>query len=680
MQRALCVLSRSHLSDGLVARGQPVGRIAMARAARGEQCEGLHQIVCQPGGGAGHCRFIESTVDTPFGGKHDLCTAKRPHRRLDLVLPGPVAAVADKTALAVMVQAVFDMQPLRRGAGESHVKARLAVDGRKQNTIRDRLARVQCGRFGLEAGRFQGILGKARPPGAIPPELLARYAVDEDRLRDVTMRIEMGAQIRDLPRQIRITQIDLSGIEQADLSDPALPDPPFCPETDPVPFAGMHAGLQAQIRGPSTPRERDPALPSGLPRGARTDRRRAPFARRASAVRCFHSGEDATQGGRDAGVDCHARSPVFARTLPRLSYDVKTVLGNISDVLLTSGRIVATFADLLFHVFAVAIRRQRKGKTMRDPRDFDEMDIRGADGSVLLLHHATRADFDIVDLAPFSHFGSRAAAKARHPGVRDVRLISAFVMARRPIHVPDFNDTHDPHSVARLLFDIDPDTFAGLPSHLDALGGMDDAVLWEEIARSMDVHGYDALVYRNHHEDPGSISVIVPRRDQLVVVRDGPAHESMDAWDLTEADFVGPAMVDDNIFAISTEDDAIAMALDALRDSAVTLRRSADGTQIRWIDYWEPEGTVGLVDCQGVPRGVYTGGCAWIDPAFRGNGHAVDLILTAADLVGGNPARNEKGLGFTVAGHAAHVAAHRKAVAYAIEQGLIDAPCDAAPA
>lgn len=68
-----------------------------------------------------------------------------------------------------------------------------------------------------------------------------------------------------------------------------------------------------------------------------------------------------------------------------------------------------------------------------------------------------------------------------------------------------------------------------------------------------------------------------------------------------------------------------------------------------------------------------------IDPAVRGSGCATDLILTAAELIGGNPARNDKGLGFLMAGCAAHAAAYRKAVALAIEQGLVVAPKDTSP-
>jgi hypothetical protein len=66
------------------------------------------------------------------------------------------------------------------------------------------------------------------------------------------------------------------------------------------------------------------------------------------------------------------------------------------------------------------------------------------------------------------------------------------------------------------------------------------------------------------------------------------------------------------------------------------------------------------------PVGQYTGDSLNIVPAHRGLGLSAPLILAAAEARGGTPEARE----YTPPGHAAHRAAHRFVVAWAVEQGL----------
>lgn len=62
-------------------------------------------------------------------------------------------------------------------------------------------------------------------------------------------------------------------------------------------------------------------------------------------------------------------------------------------------------------------------------------------------------------------------------------------------------------------------------------------------------------------------------------------------------------------------------------------------------------------------------GMAWVDEAARGRGLSGMMIAAAADLNGGSPIQDHRGLGFSEAGFAAHASAHRKLREWALDQG-----------
>lgn len=77
----------------------------------------------------------------------------------------------------------------------------------------------------------------------------------------------------------------------------------------------------------------------------------------------------------------------------------------------------------------------------------------------------------------------------------------------------------------------------------------------------------------------------------------------------------------------------------------------------------------GLLDPDGIARGFYQGGIAWLDPDARGKGLSALLILAAADILGGRPTGEHSGIGYSAAGIAAHLSALRKACTMACDAG-----------
>lgn len=74
--------------------------------------------------------------------------------------------------------------------------------------------------------------------------------------------------------------------------------------------------------------------------------------------------------------------------------------------------------------------------------------VRLDDGALQFIHHGTLEDFAVQDMAPFCHFGTRAAARARMGGWNgepraDARLISGFLDIRKPLYLDDLNNVHD---------------------------------------------------------------------------------------------------------------------------------------------------------------------------------------------------------------------------------------------
>jgi hypothetical protein len=302
--------------------------------------------------------------------------------------------------------------------------------------------------------------------------------------------------------------------------------------------------------------------------------------------------------------------------------------------------------------------------------------VRSETDALTLVHHATREwGFGPDELAPFTHFGTRSAARQRMFEWGGSRLISGLLDIQRPLYLPDLNDTHS------------LDRFLGLIAASEAAPAFGrevrDRILAREretgegaelLARTLRAAGYDGVGYRNLHEDPGSMSWMITSPDQLHVVRDGPIEGSRDPWELGEEEFTGPALVLP-VFGIDGRCggyDHLWEALGAGAWDLPDLARSSDGWSARWLPDWEPPATMGLFDPDGAPRGFYTGGQLWVDEAARGFGRSALLIGAAADLLGGPPAQNAEGMGFSPAGHAAHVSAWRSIRESAVENGYLD--------
>lgn len=142
-------------------------------------------------------------------------------------------------------------------------------------------------------------------------------------------------------------------------------------------------------------------------------------------------------------------------------------------------------------------------------------------------------------------------------------------------------------------------------------------------------------------------------------------------FELTADEFIGPYFVGD-FFSIDGREDE---SYETLWEWAEELENRrfpvwvGGGYSICEINDYHPEGTFILLAPDGKPVGFYANAQCWIDPEHRGKGLSTPLILAAADFHGGSPTENTEGLGFSYAGYAAHIAAHRTAVKEAFEKG-----------
>ena len=293
--------------------------------------------------------------------------------------------------------------------------------------------------------------------------------------------------------------------------------------------------------------------------------------------------------------------------------------------------------------------------------------VRGDDDRILLVHHATNMDLAAETCLPLTHFGTRAAAKKRKGG--EARMISAFIEMRQPLQIPDINNSHDISLIAELVEAVRPG-LTGLDT--EDLAELEEEEIADALLTGLEAAGFDGLAYRNLHEDPGSMSWMILHPSQVMVVAEGKAIDSRDPWELDEEEFTGPAIVS-SVFDIDGESEEFAHLREALEQEGselAVMSRDDDGWEARWLDDWVPEATMGLFDPDGRARGFYTHGQLWIDPEWRGHGRSRLLIEAAADLLGGCPAQNTQGLGYSEAGFAAHLAARREIRLAAEEAGI----------
>ncbi|MCE6959296.1 hypothetical protein LAZ40_09550 [Cereibacter sphaeroides] len=306
--------------------------------------------------------------------------------------------------------------------------------------------------------------------------------------------------------------------------------------------------------------------------------------------------------------------------------------------------------------------------------------VRDELGLLRPLHHATTASFDPRGFAPFSHFGSRLAARERVRGREDAILHRVWLDIRNPLEVNDINDVHGPGSLARSI-----NVLHGFwtKTELAAIERMGEEDALAAISTRLRERGHDGLFYFNKHEDPGSHAWMILDPSQVIPVMTTTVRRDRFAWEIPEAEFAPSGFVLD-VFDVDGRDENFDHLWDAAADPAFLLppcwtgstalpRTSRhQGYEIRELPEWEPEGTLVLFAPGGVPCGFRMGALTWIDEAHRGRGLSTPLILAAADRMGGPLA--EEPCGYSPAGHAAHAAAHRAAVEEAIDEGWLEPP------
>lgn len=294
--------------------------------------------------------------------------------------------------------------------------------------------------------------------------------------------------------------------------------------------------------------------------------------------------------------------------------------------------------------------------------------VQSEKAALSLVHHATRGSFDASDMAPFTHFGTREAARQRSRSSGEVqdtsndgRLISAFLDIQAPLMLDDVDDDHNVEHFVELIHQVIPQMFS--PGDMVELYDMETGQAEEFLCHTLLENGYDGICYINHHEDPGSLSWVILDPVQAIIQRDGPLAGSRDPWELSEEEFTGP-LIESDVFEIDGHAEDYVHLWEDLEGSAADLPILAaeNGWEARWLPDWEPLATMGLFDPSGTARGFYMGGQLWIDADARGSGRSALLINAAADLLGGCPAQNRSGMGFSAAGAAAHRSARRKAI------------------
>lgn len=148
----------------------------------------------------------------------------------------------------------------------------------------------------------------------------------------------------------------------------------------------------------------------------------------------------------------------------------------------------------------------------------------------------------------------------------------------------------------------------------------------------------------------------------------------MKPYEMTSEAFVGPVLLSES-FAIDgrkDEDYAWIWEEDPSFHPLLPSSFPLDGYRIHHLWGYEPEGSVLLAAPDGSVCGFYLDAQCWIDPEHRGAGLSTPMILAAAELLGGSPVRPNDGcpVGFSEAGHKAHLAAHAASVAWAARRGI----------
>ena len=343
-------------------------------------------------------------------------------------------------------------------------------------------------------------------------------------------------------------------------------------------------------------------------------------------------------------------------------------------------------------------------------------------GRRILLHHASRSEFDTSQFAPFSHFGTRKAARDRMsqtfigpditlecaraihefdrygeidsdtidrleqsmhkypvgqdmPSLEDdpedfeafaeeifkTNLVSAFLDIRNPLQISDIDDNHDHFHLVELIHEAKPGL---LTISIEDAGEMEPGAVLEHIKEDLIAAGYDGLSYVNDLEDEGSTSYIILDPAQVHVVERTDLLSSIDPFDMDMEWFTGPVEIGDH-YGIYGDEEDYEWIWELAKDnpeSLPILQELSDGWNIRFLEDMDPFGSVTLFDPEGTCQGFYMGGQCFVNEDARGAGRGVAMIAVSAHLIGGCPTYNEEGMGFSEDGNYAHEAAWRMVV------------------
>ncbi len=135
-----------------------------------------------------------------------------------------------------------------------------------------------------------------------------------------------------------------------------------------------------------------------------------------------------------------------------------------------------------------------------------------ADGKPLVVYHGTEHHFTVFSrTADWGyHFGTKTAAEKRLKNINAGeygRIIPAYLRLENPLYLPDLQDW-SPVEVARIL------VRKKYLTQQEVEENYLDSSLWD-IRQYLIQKGYDGVVYKNRHEDRGSVSYTVFSPEQI---------------------------------------------------------------------------------------------------------------------------------------------------------------------
>ena len=282
--------------------------------------------------------------------------------------------------------------------------------------------------------------------------------------------------------------------------------------------------------------------------------------------------------------------------------------------------------------------------------------VRTADGGIRLVH----APGLYGPENQLEAFSTRANA-SREASLRNTSEIwSAFLDIRSPLVISGFP------SAESQMFDF-------VCTEL----GIDYIRDYDVLAAEIRARGHDGIAFGNMDEIDRVLWWPMQESGAGVYPQlTRPGCKNRDPWQISDDDWTGPTQISELFGIDGRSEDDFEYLFDTLENEGADLPvmvRAPDGTEVRWLNDWEnPEATMGLFDPDGNACGFYMGGQIWIDEEARGHGRSALMIITAADLLGGPPAQNEDGMGFSRAGYNAHISAYWKMMETARENGFIE--------